>query len=252
MANVVALHVMNSAARIMNYSVDLSMRNPKTFSEKEAVITVSAVTLLHVAMRIAGGWEWSFLASLTGVLFLAAFFLNKPFYGWTLIAWATMQMVVVKFPVGSGDFYLAQVASVNLGFTFKGKAGGYLTLGLNPIGIVYFVLAIKVKLESIYGKQFELRALKAGTVPDEFLPAGITIVKRVKLTEENSWYLITVAGKAAFGLIRGKDAVFLKSGEKMIVKYFVVNENDPIIQQSTGDLQSYKVGGWAVIPWAIC
>lgn len=223
------------------------MRKPKTQNEIIAVAVVACVTGLHLAMRISNGWNWSFLTSIIGVLFLALFLSDRKEYGILLMIWALIQMVVVTFPTSLGEFDLSQIITLKFGLTFNSDNGAT-TVGINPLGILYFVIAIRVRLEMIHGKQFELRALKSGTSLDAFLPSQITVIKRLKVGEESSWYLVKIGETEKYGLIRGKDEMFLKSGKKMIVKYLFVEDSGEAMKLEQLAAEKYTSGAWAVIP----
>jgi hypothetical protein len=154
-------------------------RIPAPKAEWFAIILVPGVSLLPLAMRIMGGWDFSMILSLLGFLYAVAFLMNWKFYSFVLAIWSVLQLVIVKFTINGQLVGFSQVVSAGLGIGFNLKSGGYLYSGLGFAGLFYVPLALMLRLDSILGKEIMLRSFKADSFLADFLPAKARILKRI-------------------------------------------------------------------------
>lgn len=224
-------------------------RTPNTTAEWIAIFLVPGISLLHIALHIFGGWDFSMLLSLTGFLYAAAFLMNWKFYTFVLAIWAVLQLVVVKFTVNGNLVDFSQVISAGFGMGFNLRSGGYFYLGLGFAGFFYVPLALKVRLDGIMGKEITLRSFKADSFLAEILPAKAKIMKRITAGDEEVFFLVEHFEKAPiqYALIQGKESPVIKTGEKQIVKYYVVDDPTPILMTKRADLKQLKSAAWAVV-----
>lgn len=222
-------------------------RKPKTIMEITAIALVASLCFIDLLTKIESGFAWSIITTTVGLVFLICFLLDKKIYNNCLFAWALLQTIVVSFPTDLGPFDLGLVFNINLGLNFDLGDGDQFKLGVNPLGIIYFALALRVKLDYIFGVKFKIVPLKSGTLLDAILPGEFEVLKRNVLGDEKSWFLIKRIGEEQYCLIRGKDVMFLESGKNLIVKCLIVTQ--PFVPLNNEQLNpaEFKSGAWAVI-----
>jgi hypothetical protein len=223
-------------------------RKPKTTSEWIAVILVGVLSLIHLITHISGGWDFSFINTIIGIAFVVCFLRNIPVYKTLLLMWALLQTIEIQFPIGKYILDFNQVFDFALGFTMRFKTG-FMTLGVGLAGIFYTGLAIKVKMDSLYGSVVKLKSFKKDSYLNEFLPADGIVMKRVTIGDDNSWFVVELIGKEhpKYGLIKGKEDYMIRKGKNQIVQFMKVEDPQWVFQSGILDKSILKTGAWAVV-----
>lgn len=223
-------------------------RKPNTTAEWIAIILVGVISLLHIGLRISGGFELSFINTLIGIAFVICFFKNLSVYKSLLFIWAFLQALELNFPVGNHIVNFDQVFSTGFGLTFNLRSGSYFYLGVGFAGIFYTALAVKVKMDSLYGSIVRLKPFKKDSFLNDFLPADVTIVKRLTIGDDNSWFLVELENEnPKYGLIKGKEDYMIKKGKNQIVQFMKVDDPQWVLRADTLDKNLIKTGAWAVV-----
>lgn len=223
-------------------------RKPNTNAEWIAIILVGVISMVHIVLRISGGFEFSFINTLIGIAFIFCFFKNFPFYKSLLILWAFLQLLELNFPIGNLELNFDQAFTSGFGFTFYTKTS-HLHIGFGFAGIFYMALAVKVKMDSLYGSIVRIKPFKKDSFLNDFLPADVKIVKRLTIGEDNSWFLVELVDKEnpKYGLIKGKEDYMIKKGKNQIVQFMKVDDPQWVLLSKTLDKNLIKTGAWAVV-----
>jgi hypothetical protein len=231
------------------YTLAAMIHKPSTVSEWLAVISVGIISLANIFFCLMSGFDIHIIVSLLGLTFVGAFLFNKNIYSELLLVWAISQLIIVIFPMRNEFFNLSQLINLEVGVTFNARSAQWLHVGIGLPGIFFTALAIKVKMDSIFGTKIRLIPFKNDSVLSEFLPAEAIIEKRIKLGEETSWYVVRFTDSSAVfcALIRGKDSYLIRPGKKQIVEFWKVEDPEWILSSDTIDRKLLRKPGWAVV-----
>jgi hypothetical protein len=220
-------------------------RKPQTASEWIAIIVIPVVSLLNIGFTHFFQWDYSFLISLLGFAFAISFLLNRSIYEILLFIYAFSQLVIIHFPLNGEIINLNQVISFSVGI----KLTPAFYIGLGIPGIFLLALAIRVKMDSIFGTKLRLFSFKKDVNLHGILPADVEIVKRMRVGEESSWYLVkflhTETEKCA--LIRGKDTWLIQPGKKQIVEFWWVEDPKWFLESNTVIKKLLRKPAWVVV-----
>jgi hypothetical protein len=220
-------------------------RKPNTTAEWIAIIIIPLISIVNFV--ITYGWDASDIISLVGLAFVITFLFNLKIYVELLYVFAVSQLVIVQFPFNGGVFNLGQVINLGVGINLKSVAPVYIGVGLP--GIFLAALAVRVMMDSIFGTKIHLRALKNDSLLSEFLPADVEIIKRMKIGEETSWYLVRFLNteQETCGMIRAKESYIIKTGKKQIVEFWLVQDPEWILKSTKVERKLLRKPGWAVV-----
>lgn len=223
-------------------------RTPKTPAEITAFAIALIASLVNILMRMFSGFHYSMIASLIGIGFAIAFLQNLKLYNTLFYAWALTQLIIIKFPVSGKEFDLSQVLSLGTGMQFNLKQG-YFYLGIGFPGIALTALAVKLKMDSIFGAVFTLKSLKKESFLADFLPAKVKIIRRVKMGDNEGWFVAELFEKTPvmYGLIAGKEENMIRSGKNQVIQFLKVDDPAPVLNANALDKRNYKTGAWAIV-----
>jgi hypothetical protein len=220
-------------------------RKPQTTAEWIALIVIPVVSLLNIGFTHFFQWDYSFLISLLGFAFVISFVLDLKIYKILLFIYAFSQLVIIYFPLGDEVFDLSQVINLSVGI----KPGSAAYIGLGVPGIFLLALATRVKMDSIFGTKLRLYSFKKDVNLEGILPADVEIVKRMRVGDESSWYLVkflnTETEKCA--LIRGKDTWLIQPGKKQIVEFWWVEDPKWFLESNTVVKKLLRKPAWVVV-----
>jgi hypothetical protein len=230
-------------------TLEAMKRKPNTSAESIAITLVSLLSLAHIGLNISEGFQFSFINTLIGIAFIICFFKNLSAYKALFIIWAFLQVFELNFSVGNHVVNFDQVFSAGFGLQMNLRGGGFVYIGLGYAGIFYMALAVKVKMDSLYGSVVRLKSFKKDSFLNDFLPADVKIVKRLKIGDDNSWFLVEFVEKEdpKYGLIKGKEDYMIKKGKNQIVQFMKVDDPSRALYAKTLDKSAIKTGAWAVV-----
>lgn len=224
-------------------------RKPNTTAEWIAIILVGVLSLLHLGLRIWGGFDIALINTLIGLGFIFCFFRDIPVYKALLILWAFLQAFELNFPIGDHTVNFDQAFSAGFGLQMNLKGGGFVYIGVGWAGLFYMALAVKVKMDSLYGSVIRVKAFKKDSFLNDFLPADVKIVKRLTIGEDNSWFLVEFVQNEnpKYGLIKGKEDYMIRKGKNQIVQFMKVDDPQWVLHAVKLDKNLFKTGAWAVV-----
>lgn len=242
----------------------MSMRDklPRFTTESVFPVLVAVLSLVNLYLRQDDLLSLSVLLSLTGIAGTVLYILNNKHYSKLLYIWIWGQLVLIDAlhadPQAGRITYepiwdLRQAFDVKFGLFFDRGFSRY-GFHINFLPFFYLGALRLLRVSGLAGKQLVFNAFRQDNRFGDIFPLQGTVVKRVHLSGEKDWLLVSFPApfeidgiSYTHALVKSKDGDLIKPGVKGQIAYFRLVENVSRVKEVGNDIQQFPF-----IDWVLC